>query len=135
MIYQPDIVPVANGKYILRESWSVAVKCGKRDTLIYVHAGFEYDGASVPRLLWTITGYLPDGLHRAAALAHDFLYQYHGRPPLGSVSPISAVFTRAMADKAFFDLMKKAGVGLVARWRMYAAVRAFGWLSWNRSKS
>lgn len=38
-----------------------------------VPEGYHTDGASVPRFFWTITGYLPDGRHRAAAVAHDFL--------------------------------------------------------------
>lgn len=34
---------------------------------------YATDGASVPRWLWSLTGYLPDGKHRAAAVAHDYL--------------------------------------------------------------
>ena len=34
---------------------------------ILIPKGFVYDGASVPRLVWTLSGILPDGLIRAAA--------------------------------------------------------------------
>lgn len=41
--------------------------------LLDIPERYPTDGASVPRPLWSFTGYLPDGKHRAAALVHDFL--------------------------------------------------------------
>src|SRR5690606_37335397 len=94
---------------------------------ITVPAGFEHDGASVPRLLWTLSGAAPDGLHRAAALVHDFNYRHRGRLPRGSfqhylpgparISPAGLVVydwawydcgepvTRAQADRLFLRMM------------------------------
>lgn len=44
-------------------------------------AGYEYDLASVPRLLWGIAR--PDGPWIAAALFHDRLYAFKGKLPVG----------------------------------------------------
>ena len=41
--------------------------------LLEIPERYWTDGASVPRWLWSLTGYLPDGKHRAAAVVHDFL--------------------------------------------------------------
>ncbi|HSI63502.1 MAG TPA: hypothetical protein VLE43_10295 [Candidatus Saccharimonadia bacterium] len=59
MIEQPDIRP-----FLTRDGWSYRLnspyfyeweKYGVRRRL-KIAAGFEYDGASVPRPLWTLTG-------------------------------------------------------------------------------
>lgn len=44
-------------------------------------AGYEYDKASVPRMLWPLAR--PDGPWDAASLFHDRLYAFRGRLPLG----------------------------------------------------
>ena len=46
---------------------------------ISIKKGFTHDGASVPRLLWSITGIRPDGPIRAGALVHDWIYIHAGR--------------------------------------------------------
>jgi hypothetical protein len=65
----------------------------------YIPSGFRYDGASVPRFLWSVTGITPDGLHRAATLIHDYLYvnRIHG-------------LSRRQVDKLFYEQMLKLGV-------------------------
>lgn len=91
-----------------------------RGRTIHVPAGFEHDGASVPRVVWTLSGLVPDGLIRAAALAHDYVYR-------GNVRSL----TRRQADAMLHDLMVEAGI---SRWRAYVAwagVRVGGWAAWK----
>lgn len=124
ILTQPDIRPVAWRLYRLHEAWSVEW----RGTRIEVPEGFEHDGASVPRLTWTLSGLTPDGLLRAAALAHDWLYRHGGAPP-----GLERALSRSEADAMFYDLMVEAGV---PRWRAYvawSAVRSGGWWSWRRA--
>lgn len=79
--------------------------------------GFQYDGASVPRLLWSLTGLLPDGLIRSAALVHDVFYRFDGCPPLGWLYEYMAGewyeakrgFDRAYVDRLFRDIGKADG--------------------------
>lgn len=73
--------------------------------------GFESDGASVPRQLWSI--FPPLGRYSIAALVHDYLYKHHS-------------VKRKVADKIFLDLMAYLRVNWFKRKLMYRAVRMAG---------
>ena len=125
-ISQPDIRPIAWRKYRLEQTWAHKWK----DWTLRIQAGFLHDGASIPRWAWSLSGLRPDGLIRAAALAHDALYRYGGKLPMHWILP-AKTFTRKEADGLFYDLMREAGI---SRWRAYVAykaVRAGGWASWK----
>jgi len=107
--------------------------------------GFLFDGASVPRLLWTCTGITPAGLISAAALIHDALYRRRGQLPYGwlyerpagvqgwcAVDVRKARYTRKTADKLFARIMREAGVARAQRRRAYWGVRVAGWWAWRR---
>jgi hypothetical protein len=148
MIEQPDIRP-----FLTRSGWSYRLnspyfyeweKSGLRRRL-RIAAGFEYDGASVPRFLWTLTGIERDGLQRAAALVHDVMYHHEGRLPAGMQEiwsdghlewePLPEVrWARAEADALFCRMLREAGVGMLKRRMMYRGVRAFGWMFWRRDR-
>lgn len=81
--------------------------------LIEVHAGAETDGASVPRLFWSV--FEPFGEYFPAAVIHDFLY-----------SPGNTEFTRWEADLIFKEAMFNLGVPWTKREPIYTAVRLFG---------
>ena len=85
---------------------------------ITVKAGFDFDGASIPRALWSVYGNPLSGKFRIAALVHDVLYA-------------SEKFPRELADAVFLDLMKQHEVGYVKRQTMYYAVRSAGWYVWK----
>lgn len=87
---------------------------------ITIPAGFESDGASVPRLLWGVVFPRDDRRALFGALFHDFIYRTH-----------PAAWTRADADETFLYLMQQGGVPYVRRIRAYLGVRLFGKLSWN----
>lgn len=82
--------------------------------LIEVPAGFVTDGATVPRLLWSL---LPAwGTYSRAAAVHDYLCKS---------LPHRHAATRLAADRIFLDAMKVCGTGRLVRWIMYLAVRSF----------
>jgi hypothetical protein len=85
---------------------------------LVVAAGFKYDGASIPRMLWIPIGspYHP-GFMRGA-LFHDSLYRSHVQP-------------KDFADKLFHALLLEDGIGEVAALEMYTAVHLFGQTFWN----
>ena len=140
---QPDIEPLPGDRYRLRRDhlyeWEHTSDGASTRYRLGVPAGFVYDGASVPRLLWTITGYLPDGLQREAALLHDWLYVHEGAPPPPSYRVFAEegwedcpeVWTREAADRLFGRLMREAGVPKLRRRLAYRAVRLWGWLYWR----
>jgi hypothetical protein len=102
------------GKWIVIEPliyWSEKYRIN-----VIVPIGFETDFASVPRLplIYLIAG----GTANAAAIVHDFLYQYGMR--------YHKIKERKEADYIFYEAMRDTNV---PRWRaflMWSAVRGFG---------
>ncbi len=120
MIQQPDIRPIKeNGDlYELQEDYTY------KD--ITVPKGFCYDGASVPRLALTPFGFQRDGIHRPAALVHDWLYVRRGW------NGDQQRYSREDADRLFKEMLIGCGV---KGWHVaiaYAFVRAFGWIAWDK---
>ena len=102
----------------LLEDFTVTVlRQGKVVAEITAKAGFEFDGASVPRIFWGFTTPF-DMKTIVAALIHDWLYG-------------KLLLTRKVADEIFRDLL----VCELNRWfkigRMYWAVDKFGGMVWG----
>lgn len=89
--------------------------------------GFKTDLASVPRAFWSFV-LNKDDLGLTAPIVHDFLYQsegcgnslFHGRP-----------YTRAEADRFFYDLMRADGIGRFISGWAYVGVRIGGIGAWK----
>lgn len=138
---QPHNVPVSARGYKLAHDYTYQWKIGRESYRINIPEGFLYDGASVPRLVWTITGLRPDGLLRAAATVHDFLYEHKGYMPKGAYQlwddgmdewvDAKKKWSRKSADKMFARLLREAGVSKVKRRMAYKAVRIGGGLYWR----
>lgn len=82
----PVNVPVTSRLYLLKEDWQYSWRelrpdlhgiLHMRTCTIRVIAGTLNDGASVPRILWSIVR--PDGPIRGAALIHDVLFETRGK--------------------------------------------------------
>ena len=125
MIPQPDIRPVARGKYRLFSPYVLLHK----GITFKIPKGMEYDGASVPRFAWSLTGIRPDGLLRAGALIHDVLYRHKGIPPTGWTEPARA-FDRELSDLVFYQINIRAGMRSWRAWLAWKAVRWFGAVAW-----
>jgi len=140
---QPLLIPVSDSRYKLaldyHYSWTDSVT-GLR-CMLSIPQGFLCDGASVPRCAWTLSGLRPDGLIRAAALVHDFIYRRAGVFAAGDGLsaevknvwiPAARTFTRAETDNLFLRIMKEAGMGWCRRTLAYTYVRAVGWIAWRK---
>lgn len=136
---QPDLRPISQRHYRLYQDYEYCWYPGALRNRIRIRAGFTSDGASVPRIAWTLSGLTPDGLIRAAALVHDFLYVHTGRLPAGaheleespgSWRPVSGRWSRRDSDKLFARIMRETGVSRLQRRVAYLAVRAFGSGGW-----
>ncbi len=82
---QPLMVPIGPIEYKLTEEY--AYYWEDEDEVIHrivVPQGVETDGATVPQVVWSMSGIRPDGLIRAAALVHDWIYVNDGDLPDGS---------------------------------------------------
>jgi hypothetical protein len=85
---------------------------------IALFAGFEFDGASIPRLFWRVIGPPLAGPYAPAAAIHDLLYN-------------SEIVERKVADCLFEAAMEELGVSRWKRFLMHKAVRLGGGFSWK----
>lgn len=89
--------------------------------VLVVPVGFKSDGASVPRFFWRIV--FPPGDSRAlrATFAHDYIYHTHPEN-----------WTKAEADKLFYDLLREDGVHWLSARTAYYGVKLFGKGAWKK---
>lgn len=119
----PNLLPIFDEgrfSYQLASEWSVGTPLG----FFTVPAGLIIDGASVPRLFWSL--FPPDGLYRAGTTLHDWLYCQRGE-----VCSCCQPFTRAEADGLLLALCREfraRGASL-----MHRMVRWFGGSAWKRA--
>ena len=111
-----------------------------QDWQIVIPAGFIFDGASIPRIFWTLTGILPSGVHLGATAVHDYGYQRMGRMIRDEVqvksegvwTPKAVVWDRKRFDDLFLQGMTLADVNSWKEALMFQAVRGFGRAAWYR---
>ncbi len=112
----PTLQPLVAGGWRLAAPWSCEL-VESRGTL-YVDAGFVTDGASIPRIAWSIVGHPLAEDYVVSALAHDALYT-------------AELLPREACDSEFRAQLKLAGVNLLRRNEFYWAVRLGGGIVWG----
>lgn len=106
-----------------------------------VPKGFGTDGASIPRIFWTIIAPF-DRRILLPSQPHDFLYEKRGIHIEGVIynkiedrivqeGVILDRVSRREADQVIREKMESFGAGLIMRWVVYCAVRVGGWWPWN----
>ena len=88
-----------------------------------VPAGFESDGVSTPRFLWTTISPKVHPQTIRGGLDHDWLYR---EQPEG--------WTRKDADQLFFDVIREDGFSPVRARLAYTGLRLFGNKAWNENR-
>jgi hypothetical protein len=96
---------------------------------VTIPAGYDTDGASVPRAFYNVIARFTDAL--PAALVHDF--RYDPWPDADGVK--RRVMTRGEADREFLRNLRASGLSRRRSWLAYSAVRAAGWRAWNAGTS
>ena len=104
------------GKYELLSDVSVSVNGWN----ITVYKGFTWDGASIPKSLWSEVGCPID--YAVESLIHDALYR-------------TALLNKDEADLIFKSLLLSNGVNEITANLMYLAVSSFGYSSFGSDKS
>jgi hypothetical protein len=136
---EPVFTVQGDNRYRLTEAYIVTYAYKGVGYRLIVPKGDETDGASVPQAAWSL-GIIPVGLQMAAAVMHDELYRYQGALPQGQWQQFSKgeyinlheTWTREQCDQLFLRLLKVAGVATWKRYAMFYAVRACGFVYWNR---
>jgi hypothetical protein len=78
--------------------------------------GYVTDFASVPRV--PVVYWLTGNTAHAAAVVHDYLYT-------------TGLFSKAISDQVFLEVMTLTGVPRWRAWAMYLGVKYFGQSTWN----
>ena len=89
--------------------------------LVEIKHGFEWDGASIPRWAWSIAGHPKDDDVIVPSLFHDGLYS-------------SKLVSRWKADRIFYKLLRREGVGRFKANYMFWAVRVGGSKGYKKGK-
>ena len=115
----PDMKPPSGSgcEWTVRQLWKSPYLNGKR---LSCQPGYTTDGASIPRLAWTLIGSPMDVPLLGPALCHDMLYSAELVPD------------HSTADWMFLEYMQMAGIGWAKRNAVWSAVRMFGWVVWGR---
>jgi hypothetical protein len=92
---------------------------------ITIPKGYEWDGATIPRFLWSILGYYPMGKMAEASLIHDWIYVNKG------ILEEGFTMTRLECDKLFKQHLIAIKVDDKAINRIYRTVRVAGFYYWR----
>jgi len=139
LLDQPDIRPVKvvgikmDRFYRLHRDYVYVWEKEGRIFSISVREGFIYDGLSVPRIGWSVSGLRPDGLGRAGGLIHDEIYRKGGKGCDLRLKDADNMWQenkepirRKDADRLFCRILRESGVEKGPRRTMYRMVRLFG---------
>ncbi len=137
-LQQPKNVPINDSEYRLLEDYVYMWEALGFKNRLVIPEGYVNDGASVPRPLWWFIR--PDGLIRAAALLHDYIYEHKGKLPKNTHQILkdgvwidaSYTWTRNDADRLFCRVMREAGVSKFKRRAAYYAVIVGGFFYWRQ---
>lgn len=122
--------PRPDGLYELTDDYIVSWIYKGVTRTIRIRRGFIWDGASVPRLFWTILGFYPGGIMLPCSLPHDDIYINKGIMIDDSTGEFFKM-TRKECDLLFKAHMEYVGMPQKKLNRAYLGVKYFGWLYWN----
>ena len=88
-----------------------------------IPAGFKSDGVSTPMFLWATISPSVDPRTIRAGVSHDYIYRIQ---PEG--------WTRAKADKMFYDFIREDGLRFIPSVKAYLGLRLFGGVAWKENR-
>jgi len=114
-----ELKKVSPSEYTLLGDFSfIDTKSGRE---VKVRKGYVTDGASIPRILWSLVGSPFTGKYTASAIVHDALYSSH-------------LLTKESADKLLLGMLKVEKVAPIKSKLMYLGVKYFGHTHWYNSR-
>jgi hypothetical protein len=92
--------------------------------------GFIWDGATIPRVFWSILGYHPGGIMIPPSLWHDLIYKAKGQMT-NELTGEPIFISRKNCDLLFKEHCIHVGVKRLQANRMYWGVRLGGAYFWR----
>jgi hypothetical protein len=109
----------------IAEDWQFEVNGQKH----VIPAGFQFDGASVPKFLATFLS--PVGVLLMGGLVHDYIYKYATLLKDTKKRPNCGVMTQKEADILFRDICIEVNGFKVLNYLAYWSLRLAGFVAWN----
>ena len=113
---QPAVIPQSNGNWYLSVDY---IGPAINNSVTIISDGFITDGATIPRFAWRLLNHPMQVPLIAAAILHDAEYS-------------AELHTRKECDLRFLEAMYLLKISWLKRNTIFAAVRSFGWVVWNR---
>ena len=110
-------------RLVFLRSFCVVIETGGGVYRISLPEGYSWDGATIPRVWWSVMGHPLKQEFRLASLIHDWRCE-HARTGA----------ERMVGDALFLECLERAGL---VRWRrigMWVAVRVWSLFFWRRRR-
>jgi hypothetical protein len=122
----PHYSYINKSEAVLEQSYSFAFIYKGESYTLTIPVGFVWDGATIPRIGWSIVGLTPFGIHDEATLIHDYLYEYEGE-----FDEVKPHISRSFVDAMFIAKLKDLGY---SKWQLAVInffVRVGGFYYWR----
>ena len=93
-----------------------------------IPAGFQFDGASIPKFLRTF--FSPVGVLLVGGLVHDYMYKYTACKPVNKKDALLVV-DQKRADQIFRDINIEVNGFYFMNYLAYWSLRLGGFVAWN----
>ena len=110
--------------WVLNKDWKYEIN-GER---YVIPAGFQFDGASIPKFLRTF--FSPVGVLLMGGLVHDYMYKYTVCKPSNDKGAMLVV-DQKKADQIFRDINIVVNGFYVMNYLAYWSLRIGGFVAWN----
>ena len=110
--------------WVLIKDW----KYKMNDVTYVIPAGFQFDGASIPKFLRTF--FSPVGVLLIGGLVHDYMYKYTACKPVSKKAPLLVV-NQKRADQIFRDINIEVNGFYFMNYLAYWSLRLGGFVAWN----
>ena len=132
---KPFVWLMAPRRWKVMEDWCYELKKDSQTIKLIIPAGFEFDGASIPRLLWFFLS--PTGLLLIPGLFHDYGYRYDQLWHLDTKGNISPFPKPPKNGKCYWDnLFYEIGRQVNGFWLLdalaWVAVVCGGCFTWRK---
>jgi len=110
--------------WVIIKDWKYKIN----DIEYVIPAGFQFDGASIPKFLRTF--FSPVGVLLIGGLVHDYMYKYTACKPVDKKGALLVV-DQKRADQIFRDINIEVNGFYFMNYLAYWSLRLGGFIAWN----
>ena len=111
--------------WVIIKDWKYKIN----DVEYIIPAGFQFDGASIPKFLRTF--FSPVGVLLIGGLVHDYMYKYAACKPADKRRGSLLLVDQKKADQIFRDINIEVNGFYFMNYLAYWSLRLGGFVAWN----